>query len=1035
MMQNQGKFIRTTIVYKQIVYFILFLLIATGIYGLTAINKDEFPTFEIKEGLVVGVYPGATAQEVEEQLTSPLEDLLFTFSEVDRSTYSYSQDGLCYIYVTLNTPGEKKDEVWSKIKHQLNSYKAQLPPGVLAVAVMDDFSSVSSLLIAMESSDKSYSEMKEYSDDLCEMLREIPTLANAKVYGAQDEEIAVHLDMETLSSYGISPSMLMFDYQTAGLNTIGGTFETSYANSPVHVTGMVNSEREVAEKTVYSDRQGNVIKLNDIATVERRYRDPSSFVSYNGHTALVISVEMRPDNNIVAFGEEVDKVLDKFSESLPDSVTVTKITDQPKVVGTSVWSFLRDLLISMLVVIAVMLMLFPVRSALIASTGVPACTIVAIAVMYLAGMNLNTVTLAGLIVVLGMIVDNSIITMDGYMDKLGRGMGGVDAACASAKELVMPMTLATFSISLMFFPMIGIITGYLGDFVQSFPWVITISLGASLIYAITVVPSLEVRYIKSAKNDSKGWFARLQNRFFNGLQNGYDRLLATCFRHPYATLLCGVAAIVLGLLMFSRLNVQMMPMAVRDCFAVEVYLDANAGIEDTRAVCDSLEHMLLKDERVTSVTSFVGTGAPRFHATYAPKTPAPEFAQLIVNTRTSKETEAVLREYGPVYENYFPQAQIRFKQMDYQGVTAPVAVTFKGGELDAMRPYADTLKRYMADMDDLLKWVHSDCDDYVATVNIDMDPDESARLGVNRTMMSLSIAGMLDGQTVASVWEGDTKIPVTLYNTAVSDDMTYDMIENQMVATSVPGINVPLRQVASVTPGWQPQQIPHVGGKQSITVYADMAMGQSQPVAMERIESFVDSTIRPELPEEMEISYGGLTETNETVTPEIMLSFLCAVAVLFFFLLFHFKKISLAVLTIVLSMLCLFGAFFGLWVFGLDFGITCVLGLISLVGVIVRNGILMFEYAEELRFSGGMSVKEAAEEAGRRRMRPIFLTSCTTALGVLPMIISGDSLWMPMGIVICFGTLLSIVLIVLIMPISYWQIFKKAKTEVRNEIE
>ena len=695
-MRGEGQFIRGTIRYKKIVYLILFLLVSVGIYGLAVINKDEFPTFEIKEGLVVGIYPGASASEVETQLTKPLEDLLFSFSEVDRSSYSYSRDGICYIYVELNSPASRKDEVWSKIRHSLNQQKKLLPPGVLAVAVLDDFSSVSSALITVESSDKSYTELQEYADDLCDRLHQIPDLAKATVYGAQEEEIAVHLDMEKLSAYGISPSMLMLDYQTAGMMSSSGKFKTGYASSPIHIGSLVNSEREVAEKIVYADRQGNVIRLKDIADIERRSREPESLVNYNGHPALIISVEMRPDNNIVAFGRELDDVLAEFRADLPDSVKVSKVTDQPKVVGTSVWSFLRDLVISMLVVIFVMLLLFPVRSALIASSGVPVCTAVAIGIMFVAGMNLNTVTLAALIVVLGMIVDDSIITMDGYMDKLGRGMGRVDAACASAKELFPPMLLATSAIGLMFFPIIGIITGYLGDFVKSFPWIIAFSLGTSLVYAVTVVPSLEVKYIKTARTTGDSRFVRIQNRFFDLLQRGYDRMQAVCFRHPYVTIGTGVAAVILGVLMFLQLNIQMMPMAERDCFAVEIYLDAGSGLDRTKAVSDSLQHILLADERVESVTAFVGTGAPRFHATYIPKQPGANFAQFIVNTRTSKETEEVLEEYGTKYENWFPEAQIRFKQMDYQGVTAPVAVTFKGGTVDRMKPYSDSLRAYMA---------------------------------------------------------------------------------------------------------------------------------------------------------------------------------------------------------------------------------------------------------------------------------------------------------------------------------------------------
>ncbi|MBO8439958.1 MAG: efflux RND transporter permease subunit, partial [bacterium] len=243
-----------------------------------------------------------------------------------------------------------------------------------------------------------------------------------------------------------------------------------------------------------------------------------------------------------------------------------------------------------------------------------------------------------------------------------------------------------------------------------------------------------------------------------------------------------------------------------------------------------------------------------------------------------------------------------------------------------------------------------------------------------------------------------------------------------------------LRQIASIEPQVTPETYARKAGQEQITVCADLKCGKSHPAAMKEISGYVETHIMPHLPDGVSIHYGGLSSTNETVDPEIMLSFFCAVSILFLLLMFHFKKLSIALLTLVLSTLCLFGAFFGLWLFRLDFSITAVLGLISLVGIIVRNGIIMFEYAEELRFAKGFDVRTAAEEAGKRRMRPIFLTSCTTALGVLPMIISADALWMPMGVVICFGTLLSILLIVLIMPISYWQIFKNVKTkEAKHE--
>lgn len=1023
--------VKGTISHKKIVYFIVAAICALGIFGLVRMNKDEFPTFEIKNGLIVGIYPGADAKEVEDQLTKPLEDILFSFSEVSRdNTSSFSRNGICYIYTDLTTPASTKNEVWAKIKLKLEASRMTLPAGVLAVAVMDDFSSVSTLLIALESDDKGYGELQGYADELSYRLREIPQTANVRIIGEQKEEVAVTLDMAKLSAYGISPSSVMLACRAAGVQPVSGSFSTGYASSQIRVSNTVASEREIAEKIIYSDPQGNILRLKDIARIERRALKPSSLIGYNGNSAVILSVEMRPDNNIVFFGREVDKVLDSFGKTLPESVELSKITDQPQVVRESVLSFIRDLGISMLVVIFVMLMLFPMRSALIASSGLPVCTAVTLAVMFMTGIDLNTVSLAALIVVLGMIVDDSIITMDGYMDKLSRGLSRNEAAAASAKELIFPMFTSTFGISIMFFPAKVMITGYLGDFVSTFPWVIAVALVSSLAYAIFVVPSLEVRYIKSATTTGTGFLARGQAAFFKVIQKGYEFLLEKCFRHPKATIAAGVLTVVLGIVMFLNVNIQMMPKAARECFVVEIYMESGSGLDRTRAVSDSLQKILLKDRRIESVTAFVGTSSPRFHATYAPQTPSPDFAQFIVNTVSTKATEAVLRDYETEYQHYFTDALVRFKQMDYQAVAAPVEVKVSGQDYAKIHPVADSIKNFMyCHLDDKLQWIHTSSEGVSSFVDVELDPDESSRLGVNRLMLSMSLAGAFGSLPIADLWEGDEKIPVNLYSEEASDTMSYDAVANQMVATGVPGVSVPLRQVASVTPAWGPETYARSGGVETITVGADMKYGCSQPDAMKAIRHYVKKNIEPGLPEDVTISYAGLSSMNGQVGPEIFVTFLCAVAILFIFLLMHFKKVSIAVLTLVLSSLCLFGCFFGLWLFGFDFGLTSVLGLISVVGIIVRNGILMFEYAEELRFEKGWGVKEASMEAGKRRMRPIFLTSSTTTLGVLPMIIAGDALWMPMGVVICFGPMLSILLITLIMPVTYWQIFKNPKTE------
>ena len=1026
---NKG-IISGSIKHQKIVWAVVLVIVAFGIYALIDMKKDEFPAFSYPQGIVAGIYPGATSEEVEAQLTKPLEELLFAMPEVDRQrTYSVTKEGICYIYVMLDLEMSDYAPAWTKIRNKINESKAMnFPVGVLAIAVIDDFGDTSSLLIAMESPDKTYREMREYTDNLTRRLRDIPETGNVRVMGEQTEEIAITVDKEKLSFYGISPNTLMLQYASQGLLTTSGTMETSTFDMPLHIENPIVSEQELEEQIIYSDPTGNTVRLRDVATIERRLSKPSKVVNFNGNDALIISVEMRKGFNIVAYGKEVEKVLSEFKATLPDSVHMYRITDQPKVVQKSVSAFLRDLLISMIVVIAVMLLLFPFRTALIASSGLPICTAFSIGLMYLFGIELNTVTLAALIVVLGMIVDDSIINIDGYIDKLSQGYKPFEAAVSSARELFMPMLIATGAIATMFFPMTRIIKGPLGDFVQLFPWTVAFSLMASLAYAMLVIPSLEIMFIKPETDRPKrNGFLKAQMRFFAFLQRIYDKMQSHCFRHPHFTIGMGIGSIVLGLLMFLALNVQMMPNAERDCFAVEIRLPEGSSLEATTRISDSLQHMMLADPRVTSVTAFIGETAPRFHVTYAPSIPAKNLSQLIVNTTSKKATEDLLREMDDKYSYYFTEAHVRFRQLDYQAVSTPVEIFVFGDDYNQTVPVAQQIKDYMLTLDHELRWVHSDYDEVLPSVKVTMKPEESARLGITKSLLSLDLATSLNGQPLTTVWEDGRSIPVRLYGEANYNPDDYESVANQLVPTTLPGTTVPLRQVADIQPEWYPAQLVHHNGKNCITLAADMKFWYSQASSMKKIEHYINTEVRPNLPDGVSIEYGGLSALNTMVIPQIIKSLIAAILVLLAFLVAYFKKVNLALLTLCSSSLCMFGAFFGEWLFGLDFGMTSVLGIVSLIGIIVRNGIVMYEYAETLRTEDGLDAKEAAMKAGSRRMRPIFLTSATTALGVLPMIITRNPLWMPMGVVICFGVVLSMVIILSVMPVMYWQIFRTSK--------
>ena len=1001
----------------RITFLIVGCLFVFGIYALARIPKQEFPEYTIRQGVVVGVYPGATAEEVEEQLAKPLEQFLMTYKEVKRSkTTSTSQNGMCYVMVELNDDVNDKDEVWSKVKHGLAAFKMQLPAGVAAVVTNDDFGDTSALLITLESDTRSYRELKGYMDDLSDRLRRIESVSNLRPYGVQQEQISVYADHARLAAYGIGEKTLSAALAAQGLTPLGGSVSNAETETPIHIAPSLAGEREVAEQIVWSDPEGHVLRVKDVARVVREYDDPDSYIRNNGHRCVLLSLEMQAGNNIVEYGREVDEVLHAFiEEELPADVSVQRIADQAKVVGDSVHSFLRDLFVAMAIIIVVMMLLFPLRSAIVAALTIPMSTFISVGMMYLCGIPLNTVTLAALVVVLGMIVDNSIVVIDGYLDYLGRGHSRWFAAVESAREFFPSLLLATICICMIFYPILFTMTGMMGDFLTWFPWTITINLMVSLLLAVMVIPFLEILIIPAVHVRRDG-----RRSFTDRVHDVYRRVLAWTFRHGWLTISLGAASVVVSLLIATQLKFRMVPFADRDQFAVEIYLRPDTPLERTGAVADSVYRALRADERVKSVTSFVGCSSPRFQMSYAPQIAGKNYAQFIVNTTSVDDTESILDEYADAWADRFPEAYVKFKQLDYQNVPS-LEFRFYGSDIDSLRAAADRLMARMRQMPEL-QWVHTDYEDPRTIAEVRLDPVTASQLGITRTVVAANMALASGDVAVGSVWEGDYRLPVVLKRDARLGERSLSDIGDTYVSSPVPGVSVPLRQIADVEPAWSQSKIVHRNGMRCITVTADLKRGANAMRMTSRISRMLKDEIP--LPPGVETELGGAHEFDAETLPPIAAGLSISLVIIFFFILVNFRKFGITLVVMASMSLCLFGAMVGLWIADFTIGLTSVLGFITLLGMIVRNVILMYQHAEDKRKVCHWSGKLAAYDAGKRRMVPIFLTTATTAVGVVPMMLGGSTFWAPVGVTIFAGGIGSLILVVTILPVLYSKIYK-----------
>lgn len=1004
--------------HKSIVLLLTVVLMISGIISLIHIPKDEFPQFNLPVGLVVGVYPGASEEEIELQLARPLEKFLWTFKEINKVKVSTtSGSGLCYAIVWLNCDPSETTEFWNKLKERLALLKVQLPPGVIGVVANEDFGDVSAMLISIESEQKTFREMREYVDRLSDRLRTIPQLANIYTLGGQNEQISIYLDRNKLSLYGLNTAAIYSKISSQVGTIVTGSLDDGHLSRELHIQSSLNSEQDLAQTIIYGEPSGTIVRLSDVAEIRREYPQEKRYIKNNGNKSIVLSLQMVYGNNIVEFGEKVREVIDDFKSTLPPEVKINPITDQSQVVDDSVKEFIGELLIAIISVILVVMLMLPMRVAGVAVMTIPITIFSSITLFYIFGIEINSVTLAALIVTLGMIVDDSVVVVDCYLDKIDEGMPRWQAAVTSARQFTASIITATLVICITFYPFNFTTNNVIHDFIEYFPYAITVVLTLSLLIALFLVPIIEHHFIHHG-------FKGKEPKILGYMQHAYDKIIRKCFSHKKTAIAIGLSAVIVGGIFLLMVPQRLMPRATRSLFTVEIWLPTGTDILHTAEIADSLRDMLKKDQRITNITTFYGMGGPRFHATVLPQFGGTHFAQFIVNTHSDSETQAVLDDYAKKYANYFPEAQILFKQIEYTDAVYPVEVKLLGDNLDSLHKATDIVAAWMRKNPDLLT-VNTSWGTQNSKLNITMHPEMANEIGMTKNLLSLNLAmRYAGGIPVGKIWEGDKDISLMIKD--INDgDHTIEELKDIRVSGLVPNITtVPLSQIAEVTPTWSNGSILHLNGIRMATIFCMTARGVKIGSLTKELYSGLEEL---KLPEGITIDKGGQAQSESTYRPQMYLGMIIAVIIIFFIMLFHLKNIKLTLLMMCSLIFAIPGTGIGMYFSGMELGATGILGIISLMGIIVRSGIIMVDYGEELYKKVGLPLDEAAETAARRRFRPIFLTSAAASMGVIPMVIKATPLWGPMGVVICVGALISMCFIVTMIPLGYSLMADKKK--------
>jgi len=991
------------------------MLFAVGIQSLLNMPRREDPKITIRSGLVIAYFPGANSAQVEDQVTKKLEQYLFQYEEVNKAkTYSTTKDGVVVINVELTERVKQPDIFWGKLRNQLLVAKQlDLPEGVRGPLVNSDFGDTEAMVIALESPTASPTELKEYAQKLEDYLRAIPATSKVKRIGEQKEEIVVSSSSEKMSQYGVSLQQVVKVLQSQNAINPTGDIKTDNSKTPLYTNGYFTTENDLANQIVGTSQSGSLVKLGDVATLKRDYAEPQSLITVNGKQAILLTVQMQEGNNIVKFGEAIDQKIELAKQVIPSNVTITTIVNQPHLVQENISHFIKEFFLAIVSVIIVVILLLPFRIAAVAATAIPVTVAVTFALMHALGIELHQVSLAALILVLGMVVDDAIVIADNYVELLDEGIDRWTAAWRSANDLVVPVLVATVTIIASFMPMV-LLNGSIGEFIFALPITVAIALLSSFVVAMLLTPLLCYVFIKKGLHQHEENAPAKRKSLLDYMQDGYNRLLDVCVNFPKTTIAASFLSIALAGLLFAKGVRQLFfPAAERNQFVIELWMPTGTKLDKTNRAILKAEALIKNDKRVTTYATFTGTAAPRFYYNFSPEFPTTNYAQILVNTTTDKTAEELTEELRQKVDTAIPEGTTFVKLMQ-QGspLKAPVEVRIVGDDMGRLKEIGGQIEAILKQASGS-KYVRKDfAEDYYG-IGINLKP-EASRLGFTTTSVSQTVYTGFSGAAISTMYEGNNPVSIVFRLDDIKRQNTDDL-QKVYLKSPITGVNVPLRQIADIVPQWQTGKIMHRNGVRTLTIQSEV---MENVLPAELLKQVQPEIAKIALPNGYHIEYGGEQGNKVETLSQMVTALMVSLVAIFFILLFQFKNLKETTIVMLTIPLSLFGAILGLYVTGNNFSFTAFVGLIALSGIVVRNAIILVDHTNELR-KHGMDIRTAAIESGKRRLRPIFLTAMAAAIGVLPMIISKSPMWAPLASVLAFGVVWSMIMALLTVPILY----------------
>jgi multidrug efflux pump len=999
---------------------ILFLIIMFGAAGLLSyrsLGRAEDPSFTIKVVIVTAMWPGATAAEMQAQVTDPIEKKLQELPYFDKVT-TYTKPAFTAMQVAFKdyTPAREVPELFYQLRKKVADIKDDLPAGIIGPSVNDEYGDVDSILYMLTADGADYAQMKKVAQALRQRLLKVKDVTKVNLYGTQDEKIFVEFSHAKLATLGVTTEQIFQSLARQNAVVSAGIVESSAQRVPLRVTGALDGAKAVAETPV--EASGRVFRLGDIATVTRGFADPPDFVvRQKDKPAVGIGVVMAKGANILDLGPAVNSATAEFMAAVPHGFNLEQIADQPAVVEHAVSEFVHSFIEALAIVLFVSFVALGWRTGIVVALSVPLVLAIVFIVMNVMGLDLHRITLGALIIALGLLVDDAIIAVEMMVVKIEQGWDRVRAASFAWESTAFPMLTGTLVTAAGFLP-IGFANSSVGEYAGGIFWVVAIALVASWLVAVVFTPYLGVKMLPALKKlgHRHDPHAIYETRFYRALR----RVIEWCVKRRVTVVLATVGVFALSIVGFGHVQQQFFPLSERPELFFQLRLPAGTSIGTTLESVKRAEWLLKGDKDITTYTAYIGQGSPRFWLGLNPQLPNESFAEIVIVSKDVEARERIKeRIEKAVADGALSEARVRVDRFNFgPPVGFPVQFRVIGPDTKKVRDIAYQVRDVMRGNNQAVD-PHLDWNEQAPYLKLVVDQDRVRALGMTPQDISKSLGMLLSGVEITTVRDGIEKVDVV--GRAVPAERLDLAHIGDLSLYSRNGIAVPLSQIAKVEYAHEEPILWRINRDMSMTVRADVIDGVQPPDVTNAIWPKLQP-IRDRLDPGYRIEIGGAIEESEKGNASIYALFPVMIAAMLTLLMIQLQSISRLVLVFLTAPLGIIGTSLGLNLAGKPFGFVALLGLIALAGMTMRNAVILVDQIES-DVKQGLTRGEAIVEATVRRARPVILTALAAILAMVPL--SRSAFWGPMAITIMGGLFVATFLTLLFLPSLYALWYRK----------